>query len=134
MRVTTAGRAARGGLGERHAPALARRRAREHPGPPVEVDELVVVDVAGEVDPALGAGLVDLGLELLAAVALADDHRLERRGARACSRTSASMSSSKRFTGTSRPTATTSGVGDFVAAGREPRVDARRDDVHEVVA
>ena len=99
------GRAARGRLGDRHAPALVRRRAREHPRPPVEVDHLVVVDVPGQADPALGARASWIcALELLALVALAHDHRLERRGGVGFSATSASISTSNRFTGTSRPT------------------------------
>ena len=40
----------------RHAPALACRRARQHPGAPVEVDDGLVRDPAREVDPRLGAG------------------------------------------------------------------------------
>ena len=47
------------------------------PRPAVEVDELVVVEAPGKADPALGVELVDLRLELVAPVALADDHRLE---------------------------------------------------------
>ena len=42
------GRAAGGRLGDGHAPALARRGAGEDPGPPVEVDLVVLVDAARE--------------------------------------------------------------------------------------
>ena len=67
----------------------------------------------------LGAGLVDLRLELLAAVALADDHQLEIGVRGRAAATTASTSSSNRFTGTSRPTATTSGVGDCSPPGEK---------------
>ena len=71
-------RRARGRLGDGHPPPLAGRRAREHPGPPVEVDLLGFVDPPGQADPAVGARGVDLRLELFALVALADDHGCER--------------------------------------------------------
>ena len=48
MSVTTAGRAAGGGLGERHAPAFARRGRGEHPGALVEPDQFGVADPAGQ--------------------------------------------------------------------------------------
>ena len=70
-----------------------------------------------EGDVALGAGLVDLRLELLAPVPLADDHQLQVGMAGAQLARRASTRISNRFTGTSRPTATTSGVGDFSPPG-----------------
>ena len=86
------GRAARGGLGDRHAPALVRRRAREHPRAPVEIEQRRVVDPARQRDPVVGAELAHLRLERLALVALADDHRAQRGLARPCTSASASIS------------------------------------------
>ena len=126
------GRAARRGLGERscpnpRAPRRSRaarpggrgRRARRRSRRP------------GRLDPALGAGLVDLGLELVAPVALAHDHRLERPDARGLSATQRvdqqRRSASPARAGRPRRRAAS---GDFSPPGREPRVDARRHDVH----
>src|SRR5262249_1868023 len=54
-------------------------RPRAHPPPPVEIEQLLVADAPGEADPAVGARLPQLRLEILAAVPLPDDHRLEER-------------------------------------------------------
>ena len=101
----------------------------QHPGPPVEVDHVVVVQVPGERDVALGTGVVDLRLELLAAVALAHDDELEVRvaGAQPDDRVDEELEALHRHEPAD---------GDherrrrLLAAGREARVDARRDHVH----
>ena len=69
-------RAAGGGLGDRHAPALGHRRAGQDPRRPVEGDELVVGDVAREVRPRRGVERLDPVLEVLTLGALAHDHEL----------------------------------------------------------
>ena len=71
------GRPARARLRDRHAPSLARGRAGDDPRAPVQVQELLVGHVTREPDPAIGAGLTQLRLEVVAPVPLADDHRLE---------------------------------------------------------
>ena len=53
-------------------------RAGHHPGPAVPVDELVVGDPAGPLDPA-GAGVAGDGLEAVAVGSVAHDRGLERR-------------------------------------------------------
>ena len=53
-------RTAGGGLGDASSPSRPWRRPRERPRPAVEVDLLRLVDVAGQADPALGAGFADL--------------------------------------------------------------------------
>src|SRR5437899_1777614 len=47
------------------------------PRTPVQTQELLVAHVTREPDPPVGTGLTQLGLEVVAAVPLADDHRLE---------------------------------------------------------
>src|SRR5262249_33626547 len=73
------GRPARARLGDRHPPSLARSRARHDPRPPVQTEQLVVADVAAETHPAVGPRLPQLRLEILAAVSLSHDDRLEAR-------------------------------------------------------
>ena len=106
-------RAARGGLGDRHPPAFVRRRAREHPRAPVEVDE------RRRRRRGPGSEIQSRRAELVRSAPRAPRARSpRRRSPRAardgvpCTRRARRSSRSKRFTGTSRPTATTSGVGD----------------------
>src|SRR3546814_13178193 len=69
------GRRAGGGPGARNPPARVRRGGCEEPGPPVQRDQLVVVDAAGQVDPPLATHVLDRGLDVQPLVALA--HRSE---------------------------------------------------------
>ena len=70
-------RAAGRGLGDRHAPSLPERGAGQDPGRPVQRQQIVVAEVAGQRQPSGGARGADAGLEGGALVALTDDHRLE---------------------------------------------------------
>ena len=80
MSVTTAGVPHAAGLGDRHAPALPGRRAGQDPGPPVEIDELGVGQMAGQAEAMTPAsGRCDLRLERGPLVALADDDGLQGR-------------------------------------------------------
>jgi len=71
-------RGARARLRDRHAPPLTERGRGQHPRPAVELEERVVVEVAGQVQPVAGPGGGDPRLQRRPFVALADDHRLER--------------------------------------------------------
>ena len=77
MRVATGGCAAGGGLGERHPPALAGRRAHHQPRAAVQRDQLVVGHASGERDPVGEVELEHELVELLAFVALSDDGERE---------------------------------------------------------
>ena len=89
------GRAAGGGLGEGHAPALAGRRRGDDPGPPVQVDELVVAEAPGEARPSARRRASRTSSSSAGPlVAVADDRPARGRGPLAGPRRTASSSRS----------------------------------------
>ena len=102
------------------------RRAREHPRPPVEVEQRRVVDATGQRDPLGRRRAPRPGARARRARSPRPRSPPAARAGAPSRSASASISTSKRFTGTSRPTATTSGVGRCAPARRERRIDAGR--------
>ncbi len=120
--------AARGGLGDRHAPALVRRRRGERPTRGGTASSRSASSRRpGRLIQSAASPLDDLALERVPLVALPHDHRPQA-GWRALTLTSASIRRSNRFTGHESPDGDDQRRRLLLTAGRERRVDAGRHD------